>query len=122
MKRICLALAFALALPTAPTAQTRAENEQQGCELLWPAAACEKVIPWAKSNGLDVCITETLKNINPPSTRKMPGMNWAVLKTCSMMIDGFSEEQTDAIITRTCAKLHDPRSVSDCRGAGYLKD
>jgi hypothetical protein len=121
MKRICLALAFALALATAATAQTTAENEQQGCEQLWPTAECKTVIPWAKSVGEDVCVKETLSAIRP-STRKMPGMGLLVFKTCKMMIKGESGEEFDKIMTRACATLHDPRDVSDCRGAGYLKD
>jgi hypothetical protein len=121
MKRICLALAFTLALATAATAQTRAENQQQGCELLWSAAACAKVIPWAKNVGEDVCITETLKSIRP-STRKMPGMEILVYKTCKMIIEGESEERFDEIMTRICVRSHDPRTINDCRGAGYLKD
>jgi hypothetical protein len=121
MKRICLALAFALALATAATAQTRAENEQEGCEILWPAAECEKIIPWAKGVGEDACIDRTLQAIRP-SVRKTPGTWTLVFKACKMIIEGQSEELFDEIMTKVCAKSHDPRTINDCRAMRYLKD
>jgi len=39
-----------------------------------------------------------------------------------MIIEGQSEELFDEIMTKVCAKSHDPRTINDCRAMRYLKD
>jgi hypothetical protein len=137
MKRILLALALLSACISASQAEsTQAQefpstNEERGCVLATQIIGaqaireiCQDLIESAKKHkdfsGCSLAIALTrAERLNEVPSKRPAGFGLSMMKACSMMIYGITAERAETMIGETCAKSHEPESVSECRGAGY---